>query len=1848
MILFLSVFDSIAQSPWCVAKAPTQTEKAFLLQKFQAFESQRARMSTEGVRTVALKVHILKKNDGQIEFSEPAIKELVDTLNFHFIKAGIQFYLCSGVEYISHDNYDRFAYYEENALCNKYDVNNAINLYLVAGFLEQYLGGYARLPDSDKYTNRIFCSYANPHELITKILPHEMGHYFGLLHTFEGAGSRTTEEFVTRGEQANCSYRGDLICDTPADPFDSIDYTIGNCTFSSNAVDPNGDKYTPQLGNLMSYYRGCGNFFTPGQIAMIKTGLLIRLIPHTNKEKAYSINCQGDLKESIVMGDVFLNGKRMGPAQAFCVDDSVTVTFSTSGNFDKDNEFKAYIISGSRNYAAEIGTSKTNSIVCKVPKDISANEYYYIKVEATKPDISGTLSYYFYYVAKPLVTELSGEYEVFAGEEIRIPVKSIGGVMQLELENNLGNYYINLDNSSMSVPIKQDQIIKIKRSSNACGEGINKGQVAVKVVPKPLANWFIVHNFLNEYICHGALLALSIQANGVFEKENVFKAFLSDSNGENFKELEVVDNGQNLINLKIPDNLPEGSQYRLNITSSNPALQVSVTNLTVYPKTLAVLSGDTTIVNGKQALLNVHLEGQSPFLLETTNGQLFTVNENNFKWAVSPAENTNFSLKSVSSDRCGNGKVSGNALVKVDFPLKTSILKFSSACAGSQVKLTFENQNNVPVSNNIFVQLSDSKGKNFKNIPGTIEGNTLTATIPNNTPEGLNYRLRVISKDGLYIGNESNEFEVKRQPTAVINQSILGNKNDTTQLIVKLTGGGPWNFPLRSANTTINYSAVQTPFYIPVTLTENKIYQLASVTNACGAGIVSGQAQINVREGQAKYCIPKVVSVAPSMVGQISQFRLTDAQENILINNFELSTGKDFYTDNTSITAKLKPGNTYSYRILASETGTEADPRSVNPIFLIMWIDYNQNGEFEKNESIVENALEFSEGTFTVPENVKKGITRLRIRGFSNPADQSRIPSNPCLQTVVGGETEDYTINMTDEVPDYSIQTGFNEIALCKNKEYGVPFTYMGNFSENNVFRVAMYNNFGQLVNYLGEGKTSPIKISFPDDIAVGYNYKLKIIASDLQRESSFTQAFRINDIPRATLSGNQSAYVGEKVYLNLTLDGGADWAYSLGNSGGVTLNYILNKIILSNEAYFGSASPKPGTYYFKVGFVYNTACEEGIATGEAKVELREPDKSAEISTLKVDFWGYSFNSYYQCAGNQMAVNFSTKGKFNKDNFFSCHLIGPNDEFVADLGIAKTNQVLINIPKNIEGFGYKLKIVSSSPYMESSLSKSFTIIPKMNAKLSGDSEIMPGEQALIKLELAGSEPWEVKMSDGTSFVTNLSSQYLKVSPKQTQTYSLLSVRGTNCNGDVSGAATVKVLKPRATRIALKQINEICIGAEATAYFQSDGSFRDRNDFKLYLTNKQGNLLKDITARIVNDSTLNFTIPDDVPPGKDYSLKLITTSPYLESAVANIFTLKLSGTATISSDIKSVYEKTPIRLRVDFTGEGPYTIELSDSSKYENITQNPYFIDLKATLGINKYTIRQVLNSCGKGKISGSVELNIIPLPIITTERLPVSTVCPGNRIFVPFKITRGVFLASNVFKVELLHIQKNKLTELQTIIKGDSLFAFIPNDATAGVHSIRVNGSAPLTTGSFSTSELVVRSYPTATIAGNSSVLRGDSTRLQLTFTGDSPWNIRLSNGIELQNIIKNPLAVTYLPQKSETITISSVKNACGEGSSSGNAVIEVLIISSVESDETENQVEIYPIPFEQSTSLYIAPALLKQAVDYELSDILGRVLIRKPVLESQTPIDLNFYPSGIYYVRVKTNGRQFLRKIVK
>ncbi len=256
-----------------------ETEAALALQKKRASGA-----TFTSITYVPLRPHIIRTAAGTGGYSLTSLNNVLALTNKYYLLNGngIQFYFAGTTpDYINNDAlFAQFRKKIDETTIKPNDVNNALNQYYVNAFDQTGLGGYAVFPfDSVGSTRTIILNENNDVDMGNRLVPHELGHTFNLLHTHEPFYGN---ELVTRGAGANCTTAGDLVCDTPADPyghFAGADYTcLSGCppTYVCSFTDTQGNTYTPLPTNIMSYYFPCVHDFTPGQYDRVQAGLATR------------------------------------------------------------------------------------------------------------------------------------------------------------------------------------------------------------------------------------------------------------------------------------------------------------------------------------------------------------------------------------------------------------------------------------------------------------------------------------------------------------------------------------------------------------------------------------------------------------------------------------------------------------------------------------------------------------------------------------------------------------------------------------------------------------------------------------------------------------------------------------------------------------------------------------------------------------------------------------------------------------------------------------------------------------------------------------------------------------------------------------------------------------------------------------------------------------------------------------------------------------------------------------------------------------------------------------------------------------------------------------------------------------------------------------------------------------------------------------------------------------------------------------------------------------------------------------------------------------------------------------
>lgn len=198
--------------------------------------------------TLPVAMHIVHNSSGRGDVPDYMIADQIQVLNDAYYGRGFQFALDSIDRTENNDWYRNFIDHEEEIFSNlAIDPAHTLNIYISN---IPYLG-YAYLPGS-----WLESSHMNAAVLLHTSLPggggrpydegdtatHEVGHYLGLLHTFQGG----------------CNGQGDRVMDTPAEANQTFGCPIGQDSCPGEGQDP--------IRNFMDYTDdACMWEFTPGQ-----------------------------------------------------------------------------------------------------------------------------------------------------------------------------------------------------------------------------------------------------------------------------------------------------------------------------------------------------------------------------------------------------------------------------------------------------------------------------------------------------------------------------------------------------------------------------------------------------------------------------------------------------------------------------------------------------------------------------------------------------------------------------------------------------------------------------------------------------------------------------------------------------------------------------------------------------------------------------------------------------------------------------------------------------------------------------------------------------------------------------------------------------------------------------------------------------------------------------------------------------------------------------------------------------------------------------------------------------------------------------------------------------------------------------------------------------------------------------------------------------------------------------------------------------------------------------------------------------------------------------------------------
>lgn len=229
-------------------------------------------------KTFSVVAWVLTDTAGNPNFDQETLQLAIDSTNNYFGNICVDFKICEFNVLPNHAQDTIYKGGDDSEITQMYRRENVINLYFFTDIIDTLPGtpspcGYAPLgsftvPQDEPMRDAIFLEKACFDQ---SVFMHEIGHYFGLYHTWE------VDEFGRElNDGSNCATTGDLICDTDADPYPTGSVGV-NCNYSGPLDVATGLYYTPPVCNIMTYWTSpCRQSFTVGQynrmLSIMKTG----------------------------------------------------------------------------------------------------------------------------------------------------------------------------------------------------------------------------------------------------------------------------------------------------------------------------------------------------------------------------------------------------------------------------------------------------------------------------------------------------------------------------------------------------------------------------------------------------------------------------------------------------------------------------------------------------------------------------------------------------------------------------------------------------------------------------------------------------------------------------------------------------------------------------------------------------------------------------------------------------------------------------------------------------------------------------------------------------------------------------------------------------------------------------------------------------------------------------------------------------------------------------------------------------------------------------------------------------------------------------------------------------------------------------------------------------------------------------------------------------------------------------------------------------------------------------------------------------------------------------------------
>ena len=327
---------------------------------------------------------------------------------------------------------------------------------------------------------------------------------------------------------------------------------------------------------------------------------------------------------------------------------------------------------------------------------------------------------------------------------------------------------------------------------------------------------------------------------------------------------------------------------------------------------------------------------------------------------------------------------------------------------------------------------------------------------------------------------------------------------------------------------------------------------------------------------------------------------------------------------------------------------------------------------------------------------------------------------------------------------------------------------------------------------------------------------------------------------------------------------------------------------------------------------------------------------------------------------------------------------------------------------------------------------------------------------------------------------------------------------------------------------------------------------------------------------IKQSPFEVILPQDIAEG-DYTLRLVDESDSLLFSNIKVIRIQQAPNVSVSfangqKDIELSYGES---VSLKFNNNDTTNFEGVVRGKYGDIYPVNSSISTSVTLlpqNSTIYTISRVFNQCGVQDLNFSVSIRVKPLvtwKVLNLSANENSNTCRNQKLHINLN-AYGDVDTTQLYKLSFL-TDNNGVSiyhEIARIKPYGSYALSIPTNIPLGAYQIMLQNIA--------TSNIEIRGsksdtlidVPDYTIAGNVTTVANQPVTLTLKasniadnylFVGNPTFE--LSNGVTggITGMIRQSGFISFVAQKSETVTLKSVSNQCGVAAGKGSATITVL-----------------------------------------------------------------------------------------